>query len=172
MPPAQCPECGRFLAAAFVQGLATEPADCPKCGVRLTPAHFAAELGQASAPDAPDEEPAAAAELRDDAPPDPGPADASVRPPDLDPGQVRTDEQGRRDPLDGWDRRDADVVELDRFRAGRQPPPDAAVVAGAAATGAVLGLLLSRRRGTGAVVGLLAGVAAGAAARQVWRLPE
>ena len=108
MPPAQCPECGRFLARGFVQNLATEPADCPKCGFRLSSAHFPEVLGQAAAPDAPVEEPAAAAELRDGTTPDPDPA--SVRPPDLDPGEVRVGDDGRPDPLEGWDR-DADVVE-------------------------------------------------------------
>ena len=169
MPPAQCPECGRFLARGFVQNLATEPADCPKCGFRLSSAHFPEVLGQAAAPDAPAEEPAAAAELRDDTTPDPDPA--SVRPPDLDPGEVRVGDDGRPDPLEGWDR-DADVVELDRFRAGRRPPPDGAIVAGAGAAGALVGALTSRRRGTGAALGLAAGVAAAAVARQVWRLPE
>lgn len=170
MPPAQCPECGRFLAKGFVQALATEPADCPKCGVRLSPAQFPDVLGQAAAPDAPAEEPAEAAELRDDTMPDADPA--SVRPPDLDPGDVRVGDDGRRDPLEGWDRPGADVVELDRFRSGRRPPPDGAIVAGAGVAGAVVGALVSRRRGTGATVGLVAGIAAGAAARQVWRLPD
>lgn len=169
MPPAQCPECGRFLARAFVQNLATEPADCPKCGSRLSPAHFPDELGQAAAPSGPVEEPAAAAELRGTETPDP---DAlSVRPPDLDPGDVRTAEAGHRDPVETWDRVGADVVELDRFRAGRQPPPDGAIVAGAGAAGAAIGALVARRRGAGAAVGLAAGVTAAAMARQVWRLP-
>jgi hypothetical protein len=170
VPPAQCPECGRFLARAFVQNLATEPADCPKCGLRLSSAHFPEELGQAAAPDAPAEEPAGAAELRDPATPDPDPA--SVRPPDLDPGQVRAGEDGQRDPLEGWDRPGADVVELDTFRAGRQPPPDGAIVAGTGLAGALVGLLVSRRRGAGASLGLLLGILAAALARQVWRLPD
>lgn len=170
MPPAQCPECGRFLARAFVQSLATEPADCPKCGARLSSAQFPEELGQAASPDAPVEEPAAAAELRGDATPDPDPA--SVRPPDLDPGEVRTAEDGARDPLAGWDRPHADVVELDRFRAGRRPPPDGAIVAGAGIAGALVGAVLARRRAAGAAVGLAAGVGAAAVARQVWRLPD
>lgn len=169
MPPAQCPECGRFLAKDFVQNLVTEPTDCPKCGIRLSAAHFPEELGQAAAPDGPVEEPAAAAQLRDEATPDPDPA--SVRPPDLDPGQVRLGADGRRDPLAGWDRTDADVVELDDFRVGRQPPPDGAIVAGAGAAGALVGALVAPRRLTGAALGLAAGVSAAAMARQVWRLP-
>ena len=170
MPPAQCPECGRFLAKAFVQNLATEPADCPKCGIRLSPAHFPDELGQAASPEGPSEEPAGAAELRDDTTPDPD--DLSVRPPDLDPGTVRTAGEGDGDPLRGWDAPEADVVELDRFRAGRQPPPDGAVVAGAGLAGALVGALVADRRGVGVAVGLGVGVAAAAVARQVWRLPE
>lgn len=169
MPPAQCPDCGRFLAKAFVQGLATEPADCPKCGLRLSSAHFPEELGQAAAPDAPAEEPAAAAALRDDATPDPDPA--SVRPPDLDPGDVRLGADDT-DPLQGWDAGGGDVVELDQFRAGRRPPPEGAIVAGAGAAGALVGALLARRWGIGAVMGFATGVAAAATARQVWRLPE
>lgn len=170
MPPAQCPDCGRFLSKGFVQNLATEPADCPKCGHRLSAAQFPEELGQAAAPDGPVEEPAAAAALRDDTTPDPD--DLSVRPPDLDPGDVRTTDDGGRDPLRGWDPPDADVVELDRFRAGRRPPPDGAIVAGAGLAGAVAGLLVADRRGRGAIVGLAAGVTAAAVARQVWTLPQ
>lgn len=170
MPPAQCPECGRFLAKAFVQNLATEPAACPKCGFRLSPANFPDQLGQAAAPDAQVEEPAAAAALRGAATPAPDPS--SVRPPDLDPGEVRTGEDGRRDPLEGWDRVGADIVQLDRFRTGRRPPPDGAIVAGAGVAGAVIGAVATHRRRTGAAVGFVAGVAAAAVARQVWRLPD
>lgn len=168
MPPAQCPECGRFLAKAFVQGLATEPNDCPKCGLRLSAAHFPETLGQAAAPAGPAEEPAAAAALRHESTPDP---DAeSVRPPDLDPGDVRVADGA--DPLEDWDASGGDIVELDQFRAGRRPPPDGAIVAGAGAAGALIGAMLARRWGTGVVVGFAAGVAAAAASRQVWRLPE
>ena len=170
MPPAQCPECGRFLATGFVQNLVTEPADCPKCGQRLSAAHFPEELGQAAAPDGPVEEPAAAAELRDDTTPDPD--DLSVRPPDLDPGDVRRTDDGGHDPLQGWDVGDADVRELDRVRAGRRPPPDGAIVAGAGVAGTVVGALVADRRGRGAVLGLTAGLMAAAVARQVWRLPD
>lgn len=168
MPPAQCPECGRFLARGFVQALVTQPADCPKCGVRLSPAHFPEELGQAAAPDGAVEEPAGAAELRDDAMPDAG----SVRPPDLDPGDVGAGAGRGRDPLEGWDRPGADVVDLDDFRAGRRPPPDGAIVAGAGLAGALLGAILARRALRGVLLGLLGGIVAAATARQVWRLPD
>ncbi len=164
MPPAQCPECGRFLAKAFVLSLATEPTDCPKCGLRLSATHFPEALGQAAVPDAPVEEPAGAAALRDASTPDPG----SVRPPDLDPGQVRLGDDGQPDPLAGWDRGDGTVD----VRVGRRPPPDGAIVAGAGAAGAIIGALLARRWGIGVVVGFAAGVAAAATSRQVWRLPD
>ncbi len=94
-----------------------------------------------------------------------------MRPPDLDPGDVRLGADGG-DPLEGWDAAGGDVVELDHFRAGRQPPPDGAIVAGAGAAGALVGALLARRWGIGVVVGFAAGVAAAATSRQVWRLPE
>lgn len=170
MPPAQCPECGRFLAKAFVLSLATEPTDCPKCGLRLSATQFPDTLGQAAAPDAPAEEPAAAASLRSDMTPDPDPS--SVRPPDLDPGEVRLDDDGQVEPLAGWDGGRGDVVDLDDFRAARRPPPDGAIVAGAGAAGAIVGAVLARRWGIGVVVGFAAGVAAAATSRQVWRLPE
>lgn len=167
MPPAQCPECGRFLAKAFVLSLATEPTDCPKCGLRLSATHFPDTLGQAAAPDAPVEEPAGAAGLRDASPLEPDPA--SVRPPDLDPGAVRLGDDGQPDPLAGWDRGDGAGLDV---RAARRPPPDGAIVAGAGAAGAIIGALLARRWGIGVVVGFAAGVAAAATSRQVWRLPE
>ena len=170
MPPAQCPECGRFLARGFVHNLATEPAACPKCGVRLSAAHFPEELGQAAAPDGPVEEPAGSAELRDGTTPDPD--DLSVRPPDLDPGVVRDSADGERDPLQGWDAGEADVLELDRFRSSRRPPPDGAIVAGSGLAGALVGALVADRRRRGAALGLGVGVAAAGVARQVWKLPD
>ncbi len=145
MPPVQCPECGRFLSNDFVQSLAVEPSACPKCETRLTPAHFPDELGQAAAPAGPSEEPAAAAELRADAAPD---------------------------PLEGWDTPGAAVLDMDRYRVDAGPPPDGAIIAGAAAMGVVVGALASSRRGRGALLGGLAGAVAAGVARQVWRAPE
>lgn len=161
MPPAQCPECGRFLARSFILGLATQPEDCPKCGLRLSPAHFPDELGHAAAPEGPAEEPAQAARLRDDAPADPGPD--TVRPPDLDADAVGAP-VAAPDPLADWD--DAPGVE------GHDPPPDAVILAGTGATGAMIGALVARRRGRGALLGMLVGLVAAAVARQVWRLPD
>lgn len=53
MPPAQCPECGRFLARDFVSSLPEEGTPCPSCEHVLRPADFGA-----SAPEAPAEAPA------------------------------------------------------------------------------------------------------------------
>lgn len=163
MPPAQCPQCGRFLARSFILGLATEVEDCPTCGMRLSSAHFPDELGQAATPEAPAEEPARAAELREDAPPDPGPA--TVRPPDLDPDTVGAS-PASPDPLADWDRTAPTAA------GDHDPPPDAAILAGTGLAGVLLGALLARQRGRGALLGGLLGLIAAAVARQVWRLPE
>lgn len=40
MPPAQCPECGRFLSKAFVSALTDEPSPCPGCQTPLMGADF------------------------------------------------------------------------------------------------------------------------------------
>lgn len=162
MPPTQCPQCGRFLARSFILGLATEAQDCPKCGTRLSSAHFPQELGQAAAPEAPAEEPARAAELREDAPPDPGPD--TVRPPDLDPDAVGAS-TAAPDPLADWDRTAPSHLVQD-------PPPDGAILAGSGLAGLLLGAVLARRRGRGALLGALLGLVAAAIARQVWRLPD
>lgn len=167
MPPAQCPECGRFLSKTFVTALAVEPVPCPKCATVLTAAHFAGLLGQAASPEGPDEEPAAAAELRAEQP-DLAQQDTSVRPPDLDPVDVGA---GDRDPLEGWDE---SVVDLDRYRPGTaEPPSDLAILAGAAAAGAVAGAVMATgHRARSAGIGALLGAIAAGAARQVWQLQD
>lgn len=43
MPPEQCPACGRFLSAAFVEQASQAPLPCPRCGA-------AVHLGAAPAP--------------------------------------------------------------------------------------------------------------------------
>ena len=152
--PAQCPDCARFLAKAFVAGLAEEPAPCPKCGIELTAAMFTES--------ADDTVPAAAAAAAADDPP-------SVRPPDLAWEAVQVDD---REPLAGWDTGGA-VFDLADYRERRlQPPPDGAIVLGAGLFGALLGALLSRRRGLGALLGLLLGVLGAGTARQVWKLED
>lgn len=73
MPPPQCPECGRFLATAFVETIRSEPAPCPGCGTELS---LEEERGEATAPEEsppvpppaaalPDEEAAGAADALD-----------------------------------------------------------------------------------------------------------
>lgn len=90
---------------------------------------------------------------RDDAP--------SVRPVDLAPADVR------EDPLDGWD-----VDGPPPVRDEAPFPTDTVVVAGAGLAGLLGGLLLGgERRGRGAVLGLIAGVAAASVVRRIWRLP-
>jgi hypothetical protein len=153
--PAQCPDCARFLAKAFVAGLAAEPAPCPKCGTELTAVMFSES--------APEAFPAAATPAADDAP--------SVRPPDLAWDAVQGDD---RDPLAGWDTGAGGAIfDLADYRDRRlQPPPDGAIVLGAGLFGAIFGAFLTRRRGVGALLGLLLGVLGAGAARQVWKLED
>lgn len=152
--PAQCPECGRFLAKAFVAGLGTEPTPCPRCESPLTAAMLQDDVAAARTSDA-------AAQTSEVAP-DP---DASVRPPDLAPDTVRED-----DVLDGWDR-GADVVDLARFRDDQPPfPVDAAIVGGGLLAGAILGAMVGQRRVRGAALGAVVGTLVAATARRVWRL--
>lgn len=42
MPPAQCPECGRFLSKDFVSALTEEGTPCPSCQHVLRPPDFGA----------------------------------------------------------------------------------------------------------------------------------
>lgn len=66
MPPPQCPECGRFLATAFVEQITNEPAPCPGCGTELSLATD--EPDDAAAPqDAPPVPPPAATLPAEDA---------------------------------------------------------------------------------------------------------
>jgi hypothetical protein len=152
VPPIQCPECGRFLANAFVAGLADAPAPCPGCGARLT----ADAVGTASA-DAvatPDESGRSSPE-----PPD------EVADPEVDGDPDAAD----ADVLDGWDPDGGPTAWLD----DRPPfPEDAAWVGGAAAAGALLGLIVGRRPLRGLLVGSVLGAGAAAAVRQIWRLRD
>lgn len=183
MPPPQCPECGRFLSKAFMVGLADGPAGCPRCDTsldadRFDPADLPASVatteaaptdeaaGEAPVSEPPSADPAATEpQSADPAATDPqttgpavtGSADASVRPPDLPPLDVEPD----RDVLEGWDRPDADVIELLERRAsvgGADPVAVIGTVLGAGIAGGLLGAIVARNnRSFGAVVGTLAG---------------
>jgi hypothetical protein len=175
VPPQQCPECGRFLKAAFVTSLTAEPTPCPSCEAGLVAGMFAVneEGGSVAGP-----APAASGLEPAIAPPDmketgaehpttelPSFAgeEASVRPPDLRPDAVR-DAAG--DVLEGWDRGAGPVMVVDRAPI----PTDAIVLAGAGLAGAVLGALFGERGCRGAVLGAAGGVLGAAVARRIWRL--
>ncbi|MBW3561166.1 MAG: hypothetical protein KY437_01570 [Actinobacteria bacterium] len=163
MPPPQCPECGRFLSKAFMVGLADGAVACPRCEVDLTAERFDPEdlpQGRSEEPAAPEaeatgaavEEAAKAVEAVEDEAPD-----ASVRPPDLPPGDVEAD----RDVLEGWDRPDAEVIDLLERRAsigGADPSVVVGTLLGAGLAGGLLGAVVARNhRPFGALIGSLAG---------------
>ena len=194
MPPQQCPECGRFLKNALVEGLTAAPAPCPKCGIELTAEMFgladadgppAVPVGLTdplvtdpgvTGPGSPDVAPATSA--GDDTPLEAvaiaaapvrtsngaTPVAPSIRPPDLAPEAVRD----RDDPLAGWDV----GVPLPEVRDRRPFPTDTVLVAAGAVGGAVAGSLTIDRRGRGATLGALAGVGAVALIRRIWLLPD
>ncbi|WP_052666088.1 hypothetical protein [Nitriliruptor alkaliphilus] len=164
MPPEQCPECGRFLKRALVDGLADAPAPCPKCGVELTAAMFGAAAVAAPALAVDPLVPGVAAETPV---PDPLPLPlaSSVRPPDLEPDEVR----GGPDPLEGWD---AGVPTGSAAIVDQRPfPIDAAVVAGAALLGAALGATLGRRPVRDATLAAFGGAVGAGLVRRIWQLP-
>lgn len=155
MPPKQCPNCGRFLKNVLVEALEDGPQPCPGCAEPLTPDLLGRDSGT----------------VADGAGHRAGSGDggASVRPPDLDPGDVRDDAS---DVLEGWDR-GADAAEIATWNEDHAPlPVDAIVVGGSGLVGALLGAVLLRRRVRGALVGGLFGVLAAAVARRIWRLPD
>ena len=165
MPPPQCPECGRFLSKAFMVGLADGPVACPRCETDLTADRFdpddlpEALAGSEEAVDPEAEATAAAAGVAAGAVEDAQreEPDTSVRPPDLPPGDVDTD----RDVLEGWDRPDAEVIDLLERRAsvgGADPSVVVGTLVGAGLAGGVLGAVVARNnRSFGALVGSLAG---------------
>lgn len=162
MPPKQCPECGRFLASAFVAALAEDPATCPKCDVELTtdgagspvpvdgPSGDVVDVAaQADAPVA-DAAPLADAGART-------PARAAAAEPARAPSPPTAPAApGARDPLQGWD------------TTGRRPAPpdpggfDPQQAAPFVGGGLLLGLLLGGRdhRVLGGVLGTLLGLVA------------
>lgn len=151
MPPQQCPECGRFLKRDFVASLSADPTPCPRCETGLVAAMFGGQ----------EPEPAADAPAAGTAGPAGG--EPSVRPPDLQPTQVRDEPSGV---LEGWDRGAGPHEVVDRAPL----PMDAVVLAGAGLVGAVLGSTLGERGCRGAVLGAAGGVLGAAVARRVWRL--
>jgi phage FluMu protein Com len=153
VPSERCPHCGRLLSRGFVASLADRSVPCPRCGADLDVTNLATDV--ATAPD----EVAAVTAASDEAA-----SDTSVRPPDLPPDTVRDDV------LAGWDV-GLGPADMARWRDDHRPfPVDTVVVGGAAAAGLVLGVVLDRRRGRGAVLGAVVGAIAGAATRRVWRL--
>lgn len=161
MPPVQCPNCGRFLKNAFVASLAEAAAPCPGCEQQLRPEMFGEDP---SGPLSPTER--AEQELHHDPRPERGADEApSVRPPDLEPADVRDD-----DVLRGWDAGEA--VRAAGPSEDRAPfPIDTVVVAGAGVAGLLVGVALGRdRRVAAGAGGAAAGMLAGAVARRIWRL--
>ncbi len=133
--PRRCPECGRFLATAFVEGLLDEPAPCPRCETVLTPDRFPDLQGTATATDAAE-----------------GTPPASVRPPDLPPEEVRGDV------LAGWD--DEDLAStVQQLADPRNAGIVAAIIGAGVAGGLIGGLVASRRRPAWTVAGTLVGAA-------------
>ncbi len=173
VPPAQCPECARFLSKAFVASLDDGEQPCPKCETLLGASQFGGEpeADTTTAPAVADEESDAAEPVAETST---APDRTSVRPPDLEPAAVRADAGGRpplegtpEDPLGGW-QTGGNVVDLDDFRRSAGPFDSPVVVtAAAAAAGALLGSLVSRRRGLGAVVGAVTAAGAAQAATQL-----
>lgn len=167
MPPAQCPECGRFLKRSLVTGLAETPAPCPACGAELRADMFAREPVAAAASPASATSDVAADDTAVDAAASDG-DEGSVRPPDLAPQTVRDDAS---DVLAGWDV-GAGPDEVAGWRDDTPPfPIDAAVVLGLGAAGMLMGWAVGRdRRLRGALAGAFAGAVAASVARRVWRL--
>ncbi len=146
MPPPQCPECGRFLSRAFMVGLAEGPATCPRCEHELTADRFdPGDLPNTTPESAAPTSPTTSEPVR------------SVRPPDLPPSEVADE----RDVLEGWDRPEAEVIDLLERRVsigGADPTVVAGTVLGAGLAGGLLGAIVARHhRPFGAIVGSLAG---------------
>jgi hypothetical protein len=198
VPPKRCPECGRFLANDLVSSLSDAPAPCPRCGQELRPDTIigGGERSRRSRPTrapepTPEAIPAPAASAagpprvpqgvsgNDVVPPTeassavtgPGePAGDSIRPPDLDPAQVRTPDD---DVLAGWDT-GVTPEEVASWRLDHRPfPTDTVVVISATLVGGLLGWLVpDRNRGRWAALGAVGGAVGAGAIRRIWELTE
>ncbi len=131
--PLQCPDCARFLSRTFVENLVDEDAPCPKCEELLTATVDGEEF---------------TVHLASGAASEPTTADPVTTAP-LQTGQ-------RTDVLDGWD------TDAPYTPAVLEPsaPLDPKQLAGAAGAGALVGMMVLRRK---RVLGLILGGAAGAA---------
>jgi hypothetical protein len=149
VPPKRCPECGRFLSNELVSRLAEERLPCPRCE---TPLSADAVAGG---------DPSSGAARS-------GGDDGSIRPPDLDPHDVRDDGD---EVVAGWDV-GADAAEVASWADDRRPLPiDTIVVALGMAIGAAAGAILpERRRVIGAMLGAVAGAVTAGASRRLWEL--
>jgi len=145
LPPKRCPECGRFLSNELVGRLAEEQLPCPRCE---TPLSAEAVVGGS--------------------PPDGAKGGGSIRPPDLDPQDVR---DAGDDVLSGWDP-GADAAEVASWADDQRPlPVDTIVVLVGLAIGAAVGAIVpERRRVIGAMLGAVAGAVTAGASRRLWEL--
>lgn len=172
MPPKRCPECGRFLSNELVASLASSSVPCPRCGTPLSTDTIvggaAAQRQGARAQPVTATLGAAATLGNGRGPSEPGDEPTSVRPPDLDPRQVRSADD---DVLAGWDA-GATAEEIAGWRSDRRPfPTDTVVVAVGALLGGVIGgAVCARRRALGIGLGVVGGAAAAGASRRIWEL--
>lgn len=154
MPPKRCPECGRFLSNELVGRLADEQLPCPRCETPLS-----AEAVVGASP---------SGRARSSKGDDHSHGEASIRPPDLDPEDVR---DAGDDVLAGWDV-GADAAEVASWADDQRPlPVDTIVVIAGLAIGAAVGAILpERRRVIGAMLGAVAGAVTAGASRRLWEL--
>jgi ribosomal protein S27AE len=166
VPPPQCPECGRFLATAFVNQIKASASPCPRCGTSLflddgteptthegLPAGGATVSAEVAVVDG------LVVTIEPDEAADPTPptvdtstatlvdasADSSVRPADL------AQDGTSIDPLAGWD-----VGPEPAITASSTAVPELVIAAGA---GVVIGFVLGGRdrRPLGALLGAVLG---------------
>ena len=163
MPPKRCPECGRFLSNEFVASLAAASAPCPRCETSLSPDSVVGGSRARPRTAGGDHAQHGAAPDRDARS-----TDDSVRPPDLDPAEVRRQDL---DVLAGWDL-GATPEEVASWRADNRPfPIDTVVIVSGTLVGATLAGLLARQHRAGWIAaGALGGAGIAGAARRIWEL--